>query len=59
MSRPGRDAWFTLRLVVLELKLEAFAHSFERRSTPNQPRVPAGNSDGRGVDGDRRRVAWR
>ena len=42
----SRDRLLDLQLVTLQLKLDVFVHDFERRYSPDQPRVPAGRSDG-------------
>jgi len=42
----GRDLLLTIQLATLELKFHNFIRALERHYNPDQPRVPAGNSDG-------------
>ncbi len=42
----GRDLGLTIQLLTLELKFDLFIAALERRYSPEQPRVPAGDPAG-------------
>jgi hypothetical protein len=45
-SGASRGLGLAIRFATLELKLWNFIDALERRYSPDQPRVPAGNADG-------------